>query len=85
MCSAIPLSITAICNSVLLSREKSSWVIIGAVILLVSQYFLIVILGTAFSLEGLASATVIASIIQALFLYLARKRTSDRKQVQGRV
>lgn len=82
VCAAIPLSISAICNSILLSRERSSWVIIGAVIFLISQYTLLIILGAAFSLEGLAIATVIASVIQALFLYLARKRTSDKKQMQ---
>ncbi|MGH9987812.1 MAG: lipopolysaccharide biosynthesis protein, partial [Nitrososphaeraceae archaeon] len=79
VCAAIPLSISAICNSILLSRERSSWVIMGAVIFLISQYILIIILGAAFSLEGLAIATVIASVVQAIFLYLARKRTLDKK------
>ena len=70
--AAIPLSMVAIYNSVLLSREKSSMVIIGAIIFLLSQYALLVTLGTFFELIGLASATLIASAVQASFLYFVR-------------
>jgi O-antigen/teichoic acid export membrane protein len=79
--AAIPLSMVAIYNSVLLSREKSSMVIIGAIIFLLSQYALLVTLGTFFELIGLASATLIASAVQASFLYFVRIKNSPQENL----
>ena len=70
--AGIPLTISALCNSVLMGKEKSSHVMQAALIFLASQYALLFVLGHTHGLVGLSFATLIAACIQATFLYAKR-------------
>lgn len=77
--AAIPLSISALFNSSLLAKEKSFQVLMASAIFLVTQYIFIGALGWIYGLLGLSLSTVIASIIQAVFLVLVNRKISAAK------
>jgi O-antigen/teichoic acid export membrane protein len=68
--AGLPFTIVAIINSMLLAKERSIHVAIAAGLFLVTQYTLIITVGTYFGLLGLSISTVIAAIVQAMYLYL---------------
>lgn len=72
--AGIPLTITAICNSSLMAREKSSYVMLAALIFLSIQYSLLLVLGNIYGLLGLSFATLIAATIHSGFLYMMRMK-----------
>jgi O-antigen/teichoic acid export membrane protein len=66
--AAIPLTVTAVYNSILMARERTKYVIIGTMIYVLLQSASIVVLGTTYGLIGLSVSTTIASTAQCLFL-----------------
>jgi O-antigen/teichoic acid export membrane protein len=66
--AAIPLTATAVYNSILMARERTKYVIIGTMIYVLLQAACIVVLGTIYGLIGLSVSTTIASTAQCLFL-----------------
>lgn len=68
--AGLPFTIVAIINSMLLAKERSIHVAVAAGLFLVTQYTLIITVGTYFGLLGLSISTVIAAIVQAMYLYL---------------
>ena len=65
--SLIPMSIIVTYQSKFLSMEKSNVILIGAAIYLTTQITLIVILGKIYGVNGMASAFVLAAIVECLF------------------
>jgi O-antigen/teichoic acid export membrane protein len=72
--AGIPLTISALCNSALMGKEKSSQVMQAGLIFLASQYALLFVLGHTHGLVGLSFATLIAACVQAAFLYAKRRQ-----------
>jgi O-antigen/teichoic acid export membrane protein len=73
--AGIPFTVVAIFNSLLLAREKSFHVFVASGIFLVVQYALIASLGSLYGLIGLSLSMVIASITQAIYLYLMKRKS----------
>ena len=65
--SLIPMSIIITYQSKFLSMEKSNVILISAAIYLATQITLIVILGKIYGVNGMASAFVLAVIVECLF------------------
>jgi O-antigen/teichoic acid export membrane protein len=72
--AGIPLTMISIFNSLLMAREKSSYVIIGSGIFLIIQYISIIMLGLLYGLIGLSASTVIASTVQTVYLFLIKRK-----------
>jgi O-antigen/teichoic acid export membrane protein len=70
----IPLTIISIFNSLFMAREQSFHVFVGSGIFLVTQYLSIYILGSLYGLVGLSISTVAASVIQAMYLVVIRRK-----------
>jgi len=73
--ASVPLTVVAIITSILMGQEKSHHVAIGALLFLGTQFTLIVVLGEAFGLIGLSVSMVVASVLQCLYLLMARKKS----------
>ena len=75
MClSIIPITITTICTSRLLSKEKSKLVLIGNMIGLIIIILGILTLGSMYGTIGIAISFVLSSISKATYLGLAVKK-----------
>jgi O-antigen/teichoic acid export membrane protein len=74
--AGIPLSMSAILNSFFMAREKSFQVLLASAIFLGTQYALIYILGWIYGLLGLSLSTVAASTVQAVFLFMMKRKIS---------
>jgi O-antigen/teichoic acid export membrane protein len=73
--SIIPITITTICTSRLLSKEKSKLVLIGNIFSLIITVLGIFTLGSMYGTMGIAMTFVLATILQAVYLGLAVKKT----------
>ncbi len=71
--SIIPTTITTICTSRLLSKEKSKLVLIGNIIGLIIIILGILILGSMYGTMGIAMSFVLASILKSLYFGLTVK------------
>ncbi len=65
--SLIPMSVIVAYQSKFLSMEKSNIILISAAIYLVTQITFIVILGKIYGINGMASAFVLATLVECLF------------------
>ena len=72
--AAVPLTMIAIYNSLLMAREKSFHVVVSSGVFLVTQFLLILLLGRLYGLIGLSIAEVTASVAQAIYLFLLKRR-----------
>ena len=72
--SIIPVTITTICTSRLLSKEKSKLVLIGNIIALIIIILGILILGSMYGTMGIAMSFVLSSISKATYLGLIVKK-----------
>ena len=71
--SIIPTTITTICTSRLLSKEKSKLVLIGNILGLIIIILGILILGSMYGTMGIAMSFVLASILKAVYFGLTVK------------
>lgn len=69
----IPRTITLMLRSKFLGREKSKFVVLGAVIFLSIQIPAIFVLGDLFGVGGIAVSLVLAETVQALFLFISSR------------
>ena len=72
--SIIPITISTICISRLLSKEKSKLVLIGNILSLIITVLGILTLGLMYGTIGIAMSFVLASIVDAVYLGLAVKK-----------
>ena len=72
--SIIPITISTICTSRLLSKEKSKLVLIGNILSLIITVLGILTLGLMYGTIGIAMSFVLASIVDAVYLGLAVKK-----------
>jgi O-antigen/teichoic acid export membrane protein len=71
-----PLTLTAIYTSVLMANEKSFHVFLASAMFLIIEYTLLYVLGSLYGLIGLSVSLVIATVIQALYLYIMKNRSA---------
>jgi O-antigen/teichoic acid export membrane protein len=70
-----PLTISAIYTSTLMAKEKSFHVFLSSAMFLIIEYTLLFILGSLYGLIGLSVSVVVATAIQALYLFIVKNRT----------
>jgi len=72
--SIIPITITTICTSRLLSKEKSKLVLIGNILSIIVTVLGILTLGSMYGTMGIAMSFVLSSILKAAYLGLTVKK-----------
>ena len=71
--AGLPFTVIAIINSSLMANEKSLHVAIAAGVFLATQFTLILTIGSFFGLFGLSISTLVAAVVQAMYLYIKSK------------
>jgi len=74
----IPRTITLMLRSKFLGREKSKFVVLGAVIFLSIQIPAIFVLGDLFGVGGIAASLVLSETVEALFLFICNRHIFSR-------
>jgi len=72
--SIIPITISTICTSRLLSKEKSKLVLVGNILTVIITMLGILTLGSMYGTMGIAMSFVLTSILEAAYLGLAVKK-----------
>jgi len=72
--SIIPITISTICTSRLLSKEKSKLVLVGNILTVIITMLGILTLGSMYGTMGIAMTFVLTSILEAAYLGLAVKK-----------
>ena len=72
--SIIPVTISTICTSRLLSKEKSKLVLVGNILTVIITMLGILTLGSMYGTMGIAMTFVLSSILEAVYLGLAVKK-----------
>jgi len=72
--SIIPITISTICTSRLLSKEKSKLVLVGNILTVIITMLGILTLGSMYGTMGIAMTFVLSSILEAVYLGLAVKK-----------
>jgi O-antigen/teichoic acid export membrane protein len=76
--SVIPTSINLIFASKFYSTERNISILIGTAIYITSLILFIILLGKSFGVNGMATALVIASVIQSIYYYITDKTNNRR-------
>jgi len=76
--SVIPTSINLIFTSKFYAAEKNISILIGTAIYIISLILFITLLGKSFGVNGMATALVIASIVQSVYYYIVNKTNNKR-------
>lgn len=73
----IPKTINLMYASYLIGKEKTKFILLGAIIFLISQVSLIIIFGKLYGINGIGTSLVIALSLESLFLYMVKKHMDN--------